>query len=115
MSPFKPQLDKPKDGFGPCRFVALFSCPGVHTFTQFGRKTDGRYGIMPGGATAFLCTHGHASFSFHLHHLPTQRRSSIPANEGGGDPRRFQERVPYGLFVPDVRDCVHTLDGSESV
>jgi hypothetical protein len=44
MSPFKPQLDKPKDGFG-----------------------------------------------------------------------RFQERVPYGLFVPDVRDCVHTLDGSESV
>src|SRR5215470_17845926 len=34
-------------------------CPGVHTFTQFGRKTDGRYGIMPGGATAFLCTRGH--------------------------------------------------------
>jgi len=33
--------------------------PGVHTFTQFGRKTDGRYGIMPGGATAFLCTRGH--------------------------------------------------------
>ena len=46
MSRFKPQLDKPKDGFGPCRFVALFSCPGVHTFTQFGRKTDGRYGII---------------------------------------------------------------------
>src|SRR5262249_9047713 len=41
MSRFKPQLDKPKDGFGPCRFVALFSCPGVHTFTQFGRTTDG--------------------------------------------------------------------------
>src|SRR5258708_21726505 len=59
MSRFKPQLDKPKDGFGPCRFVALFSCPGVHIFTQFGRKTDGRYGIMPGGATAFLCTRGH--------------------------------------------------------
>jgi hypothetical protein len=59
MSRFKPQLDKPKDGFGPCRFVALFSCPGVHTFTQFGRETDGRYGIMPGGATAFLCTRGH--------------------------------------------------------
>src|SRR5262245_56303868 len=59
MSRFKPQLDKPKDGFGPCRFVALFSCPGVHPFTRFGRKTDGRYGIMPGGATAFLCTRGH--------------------------------------------------------
>src|SRR5262249_38488692 len=59
MSRFKPQLDKPKDGFGPCRFVALFSCPGVHALTQFVRKTDGRYGIMPGGATAFLCTRGH--------------------------------------------------------
>src|SRR5215831_13023192 len=58
-SRFKPQLNKPKDGFGPCRFAALFSCPGVHTFTQFGRKTDGCYGIMPRGATAFLCTRGH--------------------------------------------------------
>jgi hypothetical protein len=33
MSGFKPQLNKPTDGFGPGRFVLLFSCPGVHTFT----------------------------------------------------------------------------------
>src|SRR5262249_32466245 len=59
MSGFKPQLNKPKDGFGPGQFVALFSCPGVHTFTHFRRKTDCRYGVMPSGATAFLCTRGH--------------------------------------------------------
>jgi hypothetical protein len=42
MSGFKPQLNQPKDSFGTGRFVTLFSCPGVHMFTQFGRKTDGR-------------------------------------------------------------------------
>src|SRR6516165_505283 len=85
MSRFKPQLDKPKDRFGPCRFVALFSCPGVHTFTQFGRKTDGRYGIMSGGATAFLCTRGHMLpflFTFIIYrssgHLQSPRRRRDP-------------------------------------
>jgi hypothetical protein len=30
--------------------------------------------------------------------------------------RHFQERMPYGLFVPDVPDATaYTLDGSESV
>src|SRR5215467_14650695 len=48
-----------RDGFGPGQFVALFSCPGVHTFTHFRRKTDCRFGVMPSGATAFLCTRGH--------------------------------------------------------
>jgi hypothetical protein len=27
---------------------------------------------------------------------------SIPRSEGGGDPGHLQERMPYGLFVPDV-------------
>jgi len=30
--------------------------------------------------------------------------------------RHFQERMPYGLFVPDMPDATaYTLDGSESV
>ena len=114
MSRFKPQLDKPKDGFGPCRFVALFSCPGVHTFTQFGRKTDGCYGIMPRGATAFLCTRGHMLpflFTFFIYRpssdLQSEGRRLIPALPGA---------YAYGLFVPDVPDATaYTLDGSESV
>src|SRR6516165_3220026 len=94
---------------GPCRFVALFSCPGVHTFTQFGRKTDGRYGIMPGGATAFLCTRGHMlPFLFHLYHLPTQRRSSIPAKEGDGDPRHSRSVCPMGCSCPMCRTRLPT-------
>src|SRR6516165_2524480 len=102
ISRFKPQLDKPNDGFWPCRFVALFSCPGVHTFTHFGRKTDGRYGIMPGGATAFLCTRGHM-----LYHLPIQRPSSIPAEAA------VIPALPgaYALWAVRARcaerDCVH--------
>src|SRR5262249_49477972 len=96
MSRFKPQLDKPKDGFGPCRFVALFSCPGVHTFTQFGRKTDGRYGIMPGGATAFLCTRGHTLPFF------------SPANEGGGDPGTSSSVCPMGCSCPMCRTRLRT-------
>src|SRR6516165_3534534 len=116
MNRFKPQLDKPKDGFGPCRFVALFSCPGVHTFTQFGRKTDGRYGIMPGGATAFLCTRSHMLpflFTFIIYRpsgdLPSQRRKAamIPALPG-----------VYALWAVCARCAgrdAYTLDGSESV
>src|SRR5215813_4791567 len=117
MSRFKPQLDKPKDGFGPCRFVALFSCPGVHTFTQFGRKTDGRYGIMPGGATAFLCTRGHMlpflfTFIIYRHsgdlQSPRMKAAVIPALPGA--------YALWALFVPDVPDATaYTLDGSESV
>ena len=62
-----------------------------HTFTQFGRKTDGRYGIMPGGATAFLCTRGHMLpflFTFIIYrsssHLQSPRRKAavIPALPG---------------------------------
>jgi hypothetical protein len=42
--------------------------------------------------------------------------TTILAKEGDGDPRHFQERMPYGLFVPDVPDATaYTLDGSESV
>ena len=103
MSRFKPQLDKPKDGFGPCRFVALFSCPGVHTFTQFGRKTDGRYGIMPGGATAFLCYRHSGDLQ-----SPRMKAAVIPALPGA--------YALWALFVPDVPDATaYTLDGSESV
>src|SRR5262249_49082641 len=38
----------------------------------------------------------YASFSFHLHHLPTRRRSSIPAKEGGGDPGTSRSVCPMG-------------------
>jgi len=40
---------------------------------------------------------------------------SIPRTEGTVI-RHFQERMPYGLFVPDVPDATaYTLEGSESV
>src|SRR5262249_1494147 len=99
------QFDKPKDGFGPCRFVALFSCPGVQTFTQFGRKTDGRYGIIPGGATAFLCTRGHMLPFF------SPLSSTDPAEIF--NPREGRRRLPgaYALWAVRARcagrDCVH--------
>src|SRR6516162_9477053 len=109
MSRFKPQLDKPKDGFGPCRFVALFTCPGVHTFTQFGRKTDGRYGIVPGGATAFLCTRGHMLpflFTFIIYRpsgdLQSPRRKAAVIT---GTSRRV---CPIGCSCPICRTRLRT-------
>ena len=37
-----------------------------------------------------------------------------PAKEGDDAPRHFQERMPYGLFVPDVLDATaYTLEGSD--
>src|SRR5262249_31069905 len=103
MSRFKRQLDKPKDGFGPCRFVALFSCPGVHALTQFVRKTDGRYGIMSGGKTAFLCTRGHM-LPFPFTFIIYRPGGDLQSREGRRrSSRTFQERMPYGLFVPDAR------------
>src|SRR5215471_2030057 len=113
MSCFKSQLDKPKDGFGPGRFVALFSCPGVHTFTQFGRKTDGRYGVMPGGATAFLCTRGHM-LPFLFTFIIYLRRSSIPAKEGGGDPGTSRSVCPMGCSCPMCRRRLRTLSTAVS-
>src|SRR5215471_10873603 len=109
MSGFKPQLNKPKDGFGPGQFVALFSCPGVHTFTHFGRKTDCRYGVMPSGATAFLCTRGHMLpflFTFIIYRPSSDLRS----------PRRKAAVIPAlpgacALWAVRARcagcDCVH--------
>jgi hypothetical protein len=116
MSRFKLQLDKPKDGFGPCRFVALFSCPGVHHFHAVRRKDGWSLRHLPGGATAFLCTNArpYASFSFHLHHLPTQRRSSIPAKEGGGDPGTSRSVCPMGCSCPMCRTRLRTLSTAVS-
>jgi len=116
MSRFKLQLDKPKDGFGQCRFVALFSCPGVHHFHAV-RTKDGwslrHHARWCDGLS--LYARPYASFSFHLHHLPTQRRSQSPRRKAAVIPA-----LPgaYALWAVRARcagrDCV-TLDGSESV
>src|SRR5262249_23038589 len=108
-SRFKSQLDKPKDGFGTCRFVALFSCPGVHTFTQFVRKTDGRYGSMSGGTTAFLCTRGHMlpfPFTFIIYRPGGDLQS--PRRKGGGDPGTSRSVCPMGCSCPMCRTRLRT-------
>jgi hypothetical protein len=75
------------------------------TFTQFGRKTDGRYGIMPGGATAFLCMRGHM-LPFLFTFIICRPSGDLNPREGRRRrSRHFQERMPYGLFVPDVPDA----------
>jgi hypothetical protein len=88
---------------GPCRFVALFSCPGVHTFTQFGRKTDGRYGIMPGGATAFLCTRAICFLFFSPSSSTDPAAIFNPREEGGGDPGTSRSVCPMGCSCPMCR------------
>src|SRR6516225_11504873 len=71
-----------------CRFVQLPRRPHFHAF----RTKDGwslrHHTRWYDGLS--LYARPYASFSFCLHHLSTQRRSSIPANEGGGD---LQERM----------------------
>jgi hypothetical protein len=46
LSTREPQLHKPTDGFGAARLIGLSCRPGVHIFTHFGRKSNGRYGIL---------------------------------------------------------------------
>ena len=80
-----------------------------HTFTQFGRKTDGRYGIMPGGATAFLCTRGHMLpflFTFIIYRpsgdLQSPRRKAAVIT---GTSRRV---CPIGCSCPICRTRLRT-------
>jgi len=48
--------------------------------------------------------------------LATEAISTDPAAIFNPRSRHFQERMPYGLFVPDVPDATaYTLSGSESV
>ena len=107
MSRFKLQLDKPKDGFGQCRFVALFSCPGVHHFHAV-RTKDGwslrHHARWCDGLS--LYARPYASFSFHLHHLPTQRRSQSPRRKAAVIPA-----LPgaYALWACSCRSSVRNI------
>src|SRR6266700_6303151 len=82
-----------------CRFVLLPRRPHFHAV----RTKDGwslRHHARWCDGLSFYAR-PYASFSFHLHHLPTQRRSSIPANEGGGDPRSV---CPMGCSCRTFRE-----------
>src|SRR5262249_28435882 len=77
------------------RMVATASCPVV------------RRPFFVRAAICFLF--------FSPHHLPTQRRSSIPAKEGGGDPSNLEASAPWAVRARCADATAYTLDGSESV
>jgi hypothetical protein len=97
LSTREPQLHKPTDGFGAARLIGLTCRPGVHIFTHFGRKSNGRYGVLARCRSPPLFSY--YVFPRALHYFRTTLIGAHMASEplaGIGSRVRPRELAPLG-------------------